>query len=96
LLEFDKPISRIDGLSLLKPIPENRLRISTGFVITNDNIPEAQITLPDLSSNFVDFTRKSISFSENKKALPFTKAPSEFVSLFNDTENNLSVSYSDY
>ncbi|WGL59302.1 sulfatase-like hydrolase/transferase [Pigmentibacter sp. JX0631] len=88
LLEFNTPVTKIDGLSLLKTIPTDRLRITTGFVVTNDNIPEAQITLPDLSSYFVDFTRKSISFSGNKNVLPFDKAPNEFVRLFDESNNN--------
>lgn len=89
LLEFKQPVSKIDGLSLLKPIPPNRLRITTGFVVTNDNIPEAQITLPDLSAFFVDFTRKSISNSKTKEVLPFAKAPAEYVNLFTDEENTV-------
>lgn len=91
LLEYTNPVSKIDGISLLKPIPNNRLRITTGFVITNDNIPEAQVTLPDLSSYFVDFTRKSISFSENKQVIPFDKAPKEFVHIFDESNNDNSL-----
>ena len=89
LMEIKKPFFKIDGLSLLKNIPENRLRISTGFVVTNDNIPESQVTLSDNSSYFIDFIRKSISYSIDKSVTPFDKAPQEILELFeiNEEEN---------
>jgi glucan phosphoethanolaminetransferase (alkaline phosphatase superfamily) len=87
LMDINHPVSHIDGLSLLKPIPENRLRISTGFVVTNDNIPEAQITLPDKSSYFIDFSRKSVSFSKDKKVFKFEDAPKEIQALFENKKD---------
>ncbi|APJ03289.1 sulfatase-like hydrolase/transferase [Silvanigrella aquatica] len=82
LMDIENPASPIDGLSLLNPISENRLRISTGFVVTNDNIPEAQVTLPDKSSYFIDFSRKSISSSKDKSVFHFEDAPKEIKNLF--------------
>jgi hypothetical protein len=78
----------IDGLSLLNHIPENRLRISTGFVVTNDNVPESQVTLSDNSSYFIDFSRKSVSYSVDKSVTPFEKAPQEILDLFELNEND--------
>lgn len=97
LMDIDHPASPIDGLSLLKPIPKNRLRISTGFVVTNDNIPEAEVTLPDKSSYFIDFSRKSISSSKEKKVIKFEDGPQEIQTLFkhkNDQEENTTESAS--
>lgn len=88
LMDIGNPVSHIDGISLLNTIPENRLRISTGFVVTNDNIPEAQVTLPDQSSYFIDFSRKSVSSSKDKKVFPFEKAPKEIQALFEPEKNN--------
>jgi hypothetical protein len=63
------------------------LRISTGFVVTNDNIPEAQVTLPDYSSYFIDFNRKSVSSSKNHVVCKFDEAPKEIQALFNKKSN---------
>lgn len=82
LMDIQNPVSHIDGLSLLKPIPEDRLRISTGFVVTNDNVPEAQVILSDKSSYFIDFSRKSVSFSKDKSVVKLEDAPLNIQNIF--------------
>ncbi|KAB8032007.1 sulfatase-like hydrolase/transferase [Fluviispira multicolorata] len=82
LMEVVKPVAKIDGLSLLETIPENRFRISTGFVVTNDNVPEAEVFFPDLSSLFVDFSRNSVSISKEKKVIQLSDASQEIQDLF--------------
>ena len=91
LMDIEYPASHIDGLSLLKPIPQNRLRISTGFVVTNDNVPEAQVTLPDKSSYFIDFSRKSVSSSKDKKVMRFEEAPQEIQALFKQDQKKNTI-----
>lgn len=86
LMDIQNPASHIDGISLLKQASENRLRVSTGFVITNDNIPEAQVTLPDKSSYFIDFARNSVSVSKDKSVIRLEDAPKEIQDLFNNVE----------
>jgi glucan phosphoethanolaminetransferase (alkaline phosphatase superfamily) len=82
LMDISKPAAHTDGISLLGEIPKNRLRVSTGFVTTNDNVPEAQVTYPNSSSAFVDFSRKSVSFEKNKIVVPLDEAPKEIQDLF--------------
>jgi glucan phosphoethanolaminetransferase (alkaline phosphatase superfamily) len=82
LMNIQKPLAHIDGFSLLKDIPKNRLRVSTGFVTTNDNVPEAQVTYPDYSSVFVDFSRDSVSLKDGKTVIPLEKAPISIRSIF--------------
>ena len=83
-----KSAINIDGLSLLKTIPKDRLRISTGFVSINDNIPEAEVTLADKSSYFIDFSRRSISLTDGKTVLPLKEAPAEILDLFKGKIDN--------
>lgn len=82
LMDIEKPVAHIDGISLLGPIPSNRLRISTGFVTTNDNVPEAQVTYPDYSSVFIDFSRNSVSLKDGKTVIQLDKAPQSIQTLF--------------
>ncbi|MES2614597.1 MAG: sulfatase-like hydrolase/transferase [Bdellovibrionota bacterium] len=82
LMDVQKPLSPIDGLSLLGDIPTHRLRVSTGFVVTNDNVPEAEVVYPDYSSVFVDFSRSSVSLKDGKTVVPFEKAPKEIQEIF--------------
>ena len=82
LMDIKTPAAHMDGMSLLGKIPSNRLRVSTGFVTTNDNVPEAQVTYPNYSSAFIDFSRKSVSLGEKKTVVPFDESPKEIQDLF--------------
>ncbi len=89
LMDIDKPAAKIDGMSLLEPIPENRLRISTGFVVTNDNVPEAEVFYPDLTSLFVDFSRNSVSVSADKSVIRLSDADQDIQNLFEERNRKI-------
>lgn len=83
LMDIQNPVSDIDGLSLLGPIPNQRLRVSTGFVTTDDNVPQAEVTYPNgKSSVFIDFGRKTLSFKDERGIMEYDQAPAEITNLF--------------
>jgi glucan phosphoethanolaminetransferase (alkaline phosphatase superfamily) len=66
-----KPVKPIDGLSLLGPVPENRLRVCSTYMPTFHNVPESVLVFPDLSYYFVDLNRKSVLLKDGKTQARF-------------------------
>lgn len=83
LMDIHTLASDIDGLSLLGSIPNQRLRVSTGFVAPNDNVPEAEVTDPSgTTSIFVDFGRKTVNYNDGRGIVEYARAPVEIQNLF--------------
>ncbi len=61
-----EPIYKLDGISLFKNIDKNRLRISSNYMPTLHNNPEASIFFPDLTSIEIDFSHNNAKLPNNK------------------------------
>jgi len=66
-----KPVKPMDGLSLLGPIPKNRLRVCSTYMPTFHNVPESVLVFPDLSYFLVDLDRKSVLLKDGKTQIRF-------------------------
>ena len=65
------PIKPLDGISLLRFIPENRIRISSTFMPTLHNTPEATIIFPNLQYWFIDFDKMSVTLEDGKSSIKY-------------------------
>ncbi len=74
------PLKPVNGLSLLKPIPTDRLRLCSEYMPTFHNNPSALLFLPDLSSYRIDFTKQSVLMPDGQSIKPY--------STLNDTLRN--------
>ena len=66
-----KPIKALDGFSLLKSILENRVRISSTYMPTLHNTPEATIIFPNLNYWYINFSKMSVTLEDGKKSIPY-------------------------
>ena len=75
------PVQPIDGLSLRHPIPANRMRVSTSYVITLHNDPVAAVVFPDGRRYQVQFDQGSVMVDE-QHAIPYKELPDHIKALF--------------
>ena len=66
-----QPIKQIDGISILKEIPNNRLRVTSTYMPTLHNIPEAVLVFPNLSYIYIDFDKMNATLQDGKNSLRF-------------------------
>lgn len=78
-----KQIYKLNGISLLKNIDNNRYRVVSNFMPTLHNTPEASIFFPDLSSIEIDFSKMSAKMS-NGKIIKFEDLNSSIKDIFLD------------
>ncbi|KAA0875088.1 phosphoethanolamine transferase [Nitrincola tapanii] len=76
-----EPVLEIDGLSLLQPIPAERLRIATAMMKTLHNDPRAALVFPDKSMLEIDFERMSAKLN-NGDVVRYEALPAEWRALF--------------
>lgn len=69
-----EPVARVDGLSLRRPVPADRLRIVSPYMITLYNDPKAAIVLPDRQRHEIDFTQNSVQWSDGR-ITPYSELP---------------------
>lgn len=77
-----EPVTPIDGLSLLGPIPEDRLRIVTAFMKTLHNDPRAALVFPDRSIWEVDFERRNVRLADGETVIPYRQMEAKYRQLF--------------
>jgi glucan phosphoethanolaminetransferase (alkaline phosphatase superfamily) len=77
-----KPIAPIDGLSLLKPIPKSRMRVSTSYVKTLHNDPVAALIFGDGRRYQIQFDQGSVLLNDQKTAIPYKDLPPEIRAIF--------------
>lgn len=77
-----EPVTPIDGLSLLRPIPNDRMRVVTAFMKTLHNDPRAALIFPDRSLYEVDFKRRSVRLSDGKTVIPYVELDTEYRAIF--------------
>jgi arylsulfatase A-like enzyme len=84
LLELE-PAMKIDGYSLFKKIPDDRIRICSEYMPTFHNNPNAAFILPDKSTFRIDFTRGTFSRlgEMEKTSTPINKLPENVTLLLN-------------
>ncbi len=78
-----KQIYKLNGISLLKNIDNNRYRVVSNFMPTLHNTPEASIFFHDLSSIEIDFSKMSAKMS-NGKIIKFEDLNSSIKDIFLD------------
>jgi len=66
-----KPIKPLDGISILRDIPKDRLRISSTYMPTLHNDPEATLIFPDLRYFYIDFDKMSVTLRDGKSSIKF-------------------------
>jgi arylsulfatase A-like enzyme len=69
-----QPAAALDGLSLRSPVPADRIRVVSPYMITLHNDPKAAIVLPDRQSHEVDFTQNSVQWSDGRTT-PYSELP---------------------
>jgi hypothetical protein len=67
----------IDGLSLLKTIPNERIRIVSPYMVTLYNDPLAAIVLPNRQRHEIDFSQNSVTWAEGR-ITPYSELPAEW------------------
>ena len=77
-----KPVAPIDGLSLLKPIPKSRMRVSTSYVKTLHNDPVAALIFGDGRRYQIQFDQGSVLLNDEKTAIPYKDLPPEIRAIF--------------
>jgi len=60
------PVRPTDGLSLLQPIPADRVRIVSPYMITLYNDPFASIVLPNRQGHEIDFSQNSVTWADGR------------------------------
>ncbi len=77
-----QPITPIDGLSLLKPIPKSRMRVSTSYVKTLHNDPVAALIFGDGRRYQIQFDQGSVLLHDEKTAIPYKNLQPEIRAIF--------------
>ncbi|GAA0683064.1 hypothetical protein GCM10009104_05130 [Marinobacterium maritimum] len=77
-----EPVSPIDGMSLLQPIPDDRLRVVTAFMKTLHNDPRAALIFPDRSLYEVDFERRNVRLADGETVIPYTELDADYRAIF--------------
>ena len=77
-----QPIFQLDGYSLLQEIPNNRMRITSTFMPTLHNTPEAVLLFPDMQYWYFDFLKKSVTLKDGKTAIPLSDIEQKYLNLF--------------
>lgn len=77
-----KPVKPIDGLSLLGPIPEDRLRVCSTYMPTFHNVPESVLVFKDLSYYYIDQARGSVTLRDGKTVMQFDDLKPEYKDIF--------------
>ena len=76
-----KPVMPLDGLSLLKPIPQDRLRVVSTYMPTLHNVPKAALVFPDFSVDIVDFLHQSVTLATGK-TIPWEAFDARYQAIF--------------
>jgi arylsulfatase A-like enzyme len=77
-----KPVTKIDGISILKKTPDQRLRICSTYMPTLHNIPEAVLIFSDLTYYSFDFSKKSVILDDGKTSVKFEDIDKSYRDLF--------------
>ncbi|GAA0786313.1 Phosphoethanolamine transferase for glucans (OPG), alkaline phosphatase superfamily [Marinobacterium sediminicola] len=77
-----EPVTPIDGLSLLQPIPEDRMRVVTAFMKTLHNDPRAALIFPDRSLYEVDFERRNVKLADAETVIPYDRLDAKYRAIF--------------
>ena len=77
-----EPISEINGVNLLEPIPSDRLRVVSAYMKTLHNEPNAVLMFPDMRYIHVDFDRQSVTYQDGKTIKPYTELKPEYRQIF--------------
>ena len=77
-----EPVTPIDGLSLLEPIPNDRMRVVTAFMKTLHNDPRAALIFPDRSLYEVDFERQNVRLDDGENIIPYAELDAEYRAIF--------------
>jgi arylsulfatase A-like enzyme len=75
------PVKPIDGLSLRKPIPDQRLRVTTSYVITLHNDPVAALDVAGRERFDVNFEQNSVTNSQGQ-VMPYATWVPEYRAVF--------------
>jgi hypothetical protein len=67
----------IDGLSLLHPIPPDRIRVVSPYMVTLYNDPMAAIVLPNRQRHEIDFSQNSVTWADGR-ITPYNELPAEW------------------
>lgn len=70
-------VTDIDGISLRRPIPADRMRIVSPYMITLHNDPKAAIVLPDGQRHEIDFTQQSVKWADGR-VTPYSELPPQW------------------
>jgi glucan phosphoethanolaminetransferase (alkaline phosphatase superfamily) len=63
----------LDGVSLLRPVDPNRLRVTSGYMATLETEHSAVLVLPDLTSFYVNFTRGHVALPDERTHIPYAE-----------------------
>lgn len=77
-----EPVKPIDGLSILRPVPKDRLRVCSTYMPTFHNVPESVLVLPDLSYYYIDHARKSVILPDGKTMVNYYTLPARYRNVF--------------
>lgn len=77
----------IDGLSLLHPIDDERVRIVTAYMKTLHNDPRAALVFPDQSMYEIDFERGNVKLSDGKTLIRYEQLDQKYRQLFDQRLN---------
>lgn len=81
LMEIE-PVAPIDGMSLMEPIPTDRMRVVTAFMKTLHNDPRAALIFPDRSLYEVDFERSNVRLADGETVIPYGELDAEYRAIF--------------
>ena len=73
-----QPVKKLDGYSLLKKIPSDRLRTVSNYMPTLHNDPESVLVFPDLTSWYINFENHSVTFDNEKTVIPYEKLEEKY------------------
>jgi glucan phosphoethanolaminetransferase (alkaline phosphatase superfamily) len=73
-----QPVAPIDGLSLLEPVPPDRLRVASPYMITLHNEPVAALVLPDGTRYEINFEKNSVTLPDGKTVEPYESLDARF------------------
>jgi glucan phosphoethanolaminetransferase (alkaline phosphatase superfamily) len=66
-----EPVKEIDGLSLRREIDPQRLRVSSTYMITLHNEPNAVLIFPDMTYYHIDFARNNVTLKDGNTVVPY-------------------------
>ena len=75
-------IKALDGLSLLRDIPKERIRISSTYMPTLHNTPEATIIFPNLEYWYIDFAKMSVTLEDGKRSIQYQELDEIYREMF--------------